>query len=112
MKLPSAGVAIIALEKLRDYLLSLEGEDGRSQAIFFGGLGYTRDGWVTLEAGPRSQIRPQDAEELTPSRFGRKFAIRASLVGPSGIVTGVATIWIIQFGEEVPRFVTAYPKKL
>jgi hypothetical protein len=109
VKLPRASEAIIPAEKLRDYLLSLESEESRSKAIFFARLGYTRGEWAALERDLRSQILPLDAEEAAPSRFGRKFIIPGSLTGPSGATSGVTTIWIIRFGEEEPRLVTAYP---
>lgn len=109
MKLPGAGEAVIAPEKLRDYLLSLESEESRSKAIFFARLGYTREEWTALERDLRSQILSLDAEETAPTRFGRKFIIRGSLTGPAGATSGVTTIWIIRFGEEEPRLVTAYP---
>jgi hypothetical protein len=110
LNLPNADQAIIPPEKLRDYLLSMDNEDGRSKAIFLARLGYTRERWSILEADLRSHILSLAAEETTPSKFGRKFTIRGPLQGPSGEAV-LTSIWIIRHGEEVPRFVTAYPAR-
>jgi len=47
-------------------------------------------------------------EEQTP--YGHKYAIRATLVGPSGGSADVVSVWVVRTGEEFPRFVTAYPE--
>jgi hypothetical protein len=44
-----------------------------------------------------------------PSSFGEKYEVRGEIVGPSGRAV-VVTVWIILEGEDVPRFVTAYPE--
>lgn len=33
-----------------------------------------------------------------------------TLVGPSGRSADVLSVWIVRTGEELPRFVTAYPE--
>ena len=111
MRLPNAEKAVIQSEKLRDYLLSPEHPLGRFKAAFFASLGYTRDDWVILEADLRSQHLLLDAEEGERSKYGRKFIITGPLRGPSGVTAQVTTVWIVRTGEEVARFVTAYPSR-
>ena len=41
--------------------------------------------------------------------YGQKYLVRGILKGPSGRAAEVVTVWIIQSGEGVPRFVTAFP---
>ena len=105
MRLPNAERAIIAPEKLRDYLLSPERSGGK--AAFFERLGYTRADWQRLESDFRASLT-SEAEEVAPTQFGRKFVIRAALTGASGATEEVLSVWIIRAGEEVPRFVTTY----
>jgi len=49
-------------------------------------------------------------EERT--QYGQEYAIRATLVGPSGSSADVTSVWIVRTGEDFPRFVTAYPEDL
>jgi len=41
--------------------------------------------------------------------YGEKYKISGRLKGPSGLSGGIVTVWIVLSGEEIPRFVTAYP---
>ena len=111
MKLPNAGRAMIPVEKLRDYLLSPDSEEGRSKAAFLESLGYTKNEWSVLDSHLRSQILPLDAEEVAPTKYGRKFIIRGLLTGPTGGTGPFVTVWMIPVGNDVPRFVTGYPDK-
>lgn len=109
MRLPNAAEAIIAPEKLRDYLLSSEHPAGGHKSAFFDGLGYTREDWEVLERALRDQHLALDAEEEETTEWGRMFVITAPLMGPRGRQAGVRSVWIIRREEEAPRFVTAYP---
>ena len=109
MTLPNADRAVIEGAKLFDYLLSRSHPVGRFKAKFFTSLGYFREGWERLEADLRSQHLSQPATLVATTRHGRKYEIRAMLKGPSGPAAEVLSVWIIRPGEEVPRFVTAYP---
>lgn len=109
MRLPNAGQAIIPQEKLRDYLTSTAHPIGRFKAAFFRSLGYTDKNWQELEAAIRGQHLPMDAREETPTSYGRKFTITKTLKGPAGGEANVTSVWVIRSGEDVPRFVTAYP---
>jgi len=108
MKLPNINQAIVPSEKLRDYLLSFSHPVGKFKAVFFRTLGYTDKNWQQLELAIRSLLK-QDAFERERTNFGQKYEIRGTIVGPSGKQANIITIWIIREGEEVPRFITAYP---
>jgi hypothetical protein len=43
------------------------------------------------------------------TQHGRKYVIRANLKGPNGRTFAMQSIWIVLKGEDLPRFVTAYP---
>jgi outer membrane receptor for Fe3+-dicitrate len=110
LRIPNAERAIIEAAKLHAYLLSRDHPIGRFKAAFFLALGYSAENWRQLEADLRSQHLSQGAtaEEQTP--YGRKYTIRATLVGPSGGSAEVVSVWVLRTGEEFPRFVTAYPE--
>jgi hypothetical protein len=107
--LPNSSKAVIAPEKLRDYLLSPTHPIGRYKALFFRALGYDQTIWRQLESQLRSLLaRP--AEPLESTEYGTKYAITAPLTGLNGRMAEIVSVWIILAGEDTPRFVTAYPK--
>ena len=109
MRIPNAEGAVIEPAKLHAYLLSRDHPIGRFKAAFFLALGYSAENWRQLEADLRSQHLSRDAtEEQTP--YGHKYAIRATLVGPSGGSAEVVSVWVVRTTEEFPRFVTTYPE--
>ena len=110
MQIPNANRAVIDPTKLHGYLLSRSHQVGRFKAAFFLALGYSPEDWRRLEADLRSQHLPKDATPEERTSYGQKYAIRATLVGPSGSSADVVSVWFVRRGEEFPRFVTAYPE--
>ena len=110
MRIPNADRAIIDPVKLYGYLLSPSHPIGRLKAAFFRALGYSAEEWRQLGTDLRSQHLSQDVtlEEQTP--YGRKYSISATRIGPSGSSADVVSVWFVRTGEEIPRFVTAYPE--
>jgi hypothetical protein len=106
---PNAASAIIAPEKLRDYLLSPTHPIGRYKSVFFRSLGYSQELWENLGRDLRGLLGG-DAVQLELTEHGQKVAFRGSITGPNGRSARVATVWIILTGENVVRFVTAYPE--
>jgi hypothetical protein len=101
--------AILDEAKVRDYLLSHEHAVGRFKAAFFETLGYSQEGWQRLQEDLLELCRTGGAAEGQSSQFGRKYEVRGTLQGPSGRHADVVTVWMILVGENVPRFVTAFP---
>ncbi len=108
MKLPARD-AIIPPDKVRDYLLSRTHPDGRAKAEYLGGLGYSQETFLQLEADLREQLLCRDAQPLRASIYGQKYEILGPLTGPNGSTGWVRTIWIILTGETTPRLVTLIP---
>jgi hypothetical protein len=101
--------AVVPAEKLRDYLLSPTHPIGRYKATFFRTLGYDQSNWQVLGGDLRSLLS-LNAEQLDVTEYGRKYAVTGSITGPNGRLAEIVSVWIILAGEEMPRFVTAYPK--
>ena len=110
MQIPNADRAVIDPAKLHGYLLSRNHPVGRFKAAFFLTLGSSSEGWRQLETDLRDQHLSQDATREERTRYGQKYAIRATLVGPSGSSAEVVSVWVVRTGEEFPRFLTAYPE--
>ena len=79
------------------------------QSRVLSGLGYSPEDWRRLEADLPSRHPSKDATPEEGTSYGQKYAIRATLVGPSGQSADVVSVWVVRRGEEFPRFVTAYP---
>ncbi|NUO78657.1 hypothetical protein HUU05_01150 [candidate division KSB1 bacterium] len=109
MKLPNRENAYIPPAKLKGYLLSETHVDGRSKARFFRAFGYDEANVELLERGLLLIARNQEVHEEVVSQFGIKYVIDGSLQTPSGRTINSRTVWIIEEGEEHPRFVTAVP---
>jgi hypothetical protein len=107
--LPGAEQAVVDAAKLRDYLLSHEHPVGRFKAVFFEALGYGRMDWMRLRTDLVGVARSGAASEGGSGPFGRKYEVRGTLEGPSGRRAEVVTVWVVLIGDNVPRFVTAYP---
>jgi hypothetical protein len=87
-------------------LVSLPKDD---KSKFLAQAGYTLDNWQQLEWDLRAQILSQPAELVEITRYGEKYAIRATLTGINSVELNVVTIWIVT--ESVAKFVTLVPDK-
>jgi len=110
LPIPNADRAVIEPTKLHDYLLSRTHPIGRFKAAFFQALGYSSEDWRQLEADLRSQHLPKGAAADEPTPYGRKYVIRATLIGPGGASAALVSVWVVRAGEDFARFVTEYPE--
>ena len=79
------------------------------EARFFRPLGFDETNTDTLERGLISIAHSEDVKEVVSSTYGTKYIIDGLLQTPAGEFAQMRTIWIIDIGQEHPRFVTAYP---
>ena len=107
--LPNAGRAVIDPVKLHGYLLSTTHPIGRFKARFFAALGFVAERWSEFDTALRAQHLVSEAEAGSLEPHGQFFTIRAMLKGPTGASAVVVSVWLVQTGEDHPRFVTAYP---
>jgi len=109
MKLPNSENAYIPLAKLKDYLLSENHAAGRSKAKFFRAFGFDETNIEVLEHGLIMIARNQEVNEVLSSVHGAKYIIDGTLSTPIGRIVNLKTVWIIDKGQDHPRFVTAIP---
>jgi hypothetical protein len=110
MTIPNADRAVIDAAKIRDYLLSDTHPVGRFKATFFSALGYSTDSWERLRDDLLNLVRTAPAAPGTPSAFGRTFQVDGMLTGPLNRSAEVRTVWMTHTSEDIPRFVTAFPR--
>jgi hypothetical protein len=109
MKLPNREKAYIPLPKLHNYLLSKIHSIGKWKAGFFLSLGFDATKADDLERHLIAIAHSEDVREVMSSTHGTKYVVDGLLQAPDGRSVQMRTVWIIDVGEDRPRFVTAYP---
>lgn len=109
MKLPSLEKAVIPRPKLVDYLLSTTHRDGRHKAAFFNAFGFFAEDWQFLAAKLLRHASEHDVVKQEESPFGVRYVIEGIMLMADDREAFVRSVWFIETGEKVPRFVTAYP---
>lgn len=110
MRIPNADKAIIAPEKLRDYLLNPAHRRGASKARLLLACGYRAAEWHVLETDLRMQHLVADFAATKTNPYGTRFEISAPLAAPSGRRILVQSVWQIDKGTDLPRLITLYPR--
>lgn len=109
MKLPCAKKAVISVPKLKNYLLSESHPVGRLKAKFFHKYGFNKENVALLEKELRAIVENEKVKKLIESNYGIKYIIDGDLHGITKQKVRIRTVWIREFEERLPRFVTAYP---
>jgi hypothetical protein len=110
MRLPNCENAFIASSKLEGYLLSGTHPAGQSKAKFFRPISFDETTLQALQTGLFVIARESEVTQVIPSHHGMKYIIDGPLSTPIGQVVVIRTSWIIDTGQDIPRFVTAYPR--
>ncbi|MFI5202158.1 MAG: DUF6883 domain-containing protein [Candidatus Kapaibacterium sp.] len=98
--------AIIAIEKVRDYLLKPRIKHDKSGFLRL--AGYEREQYEILLNDIRDQFLPSEAQFQERKKYGEYYAIRGFLQGPNGRQLRVKTVWIVDLQGDI-RFVTLVP---
>ena len=109
MKLPNQESAVIAPDKLAQYLLNTEHKRGGHKARVLLDFGYDATLWQQLETDIRRFHLDADVEVVRQTSHGTRYDIRAPLHTPSGRILTVRTIWQIDEGTDFPRLITLFP---
>ncbi|MBM4135568.1 MAG: hypothetical protein FJ241_01920, partial [Nitrospira sp.] len=107
MKLQNSQSAEVNLQKLLDYLLSDSHPIGKSKAKYLRSFGFSNANVELLKQGLITIAQTEDVKEVISSTHGVKYVIDGSLQTPVKVFIKLRTIWIIEKGEEVARFITA-----
>jgi hypothetical protein len=110
MKVPNADQAVIAQDKLCNYLLNVSHRRGASKARLLMAMGYRIDNWQRLEADIRTQHLTQEVDSVVDTDYGPRYEIVASLLGPAGWSATFRSVWQIDTGTVMPRLITMHPE--
>jgi hypothetical protein len=84
MKLPNPEHAVIAPDKLVQYLLNIEHKRGGHKARVLGDFGYRVAQWQQLQSDIRRFHLQADVETVRQTPYGTRYEIRAPLQTPNG----------------------------
>ena len=107
-KLPNAEQAIVARQKITQYLLKSDHPDNGGKAKFFAASGFGQNNADLLEQALRQHPLTNDVFRISRTEFGVKYVVQCCLRSPGGRNPCINTVWIDD-GAGAPRFVTAYP---
>lgn len=110
MPIPNADRATIPVEKLTAYLLNPAHKRGGTKARLLLSLGYQSDVPEVLESDLRAQHLSLNATRTSQNPYGIVYEIEGPITTPSGRTVRFCSIWQIDTGTEVPRFITMYPR--
>lgn len=109
MKLPNSTNVLIPKEKLENYVLSETHSTGKFKAKFFRKLGFNETNISFFEKALRKLAKSAEIKNETISQFGTKYILDGKIDSLMGKTVTVRTVWIIEKGQNRPRFVTVYP---
>ena len=109
MPIPNADRATIAVEKLTAYLLNPSHKRGGAKARLLISLGYRTSTPEILESDLRQHVF-FNATRTSQNPYGIGYEIEGLITTPSGRTVRFCSIWQIDTGREVPRFITMYPR--
>lgn len=109
MKLPNAELAAVPEDKVTRYLLAEDHPIGRAKAAFFAAFGFSAQAWGQMVGALRQHAGQHEVARVEASPFGTRYVIEGALIAPDGRSPVVRTVWFVEAGDDVPRFVTAYP---
>ena len=101
---PNCREAFVEDPKL-GYLLRPEDKGG-----VFLRLGFTPEEPETLRAALLEHACSAGVARTERTRYGLKFVLAGPMRSPDRRDPAIASVWILEDGEEVARFVTAYPE--
>ena len=110
MRLPNAEQAIVAREKITDYLLSETSERGRHKSRFFRSFGFHPDRWQEFAEVLQVQGSAYEVAQVMDTIHGRSYTVVGEIETPDQRNPRIRTVWLIEPGSNVPRFITAYPR--
>jgi hypothetical protein len=110
MTVPNADRAIIAAEKLTGYLLDMSHKRGGPKARLLLSVGYRSDSPQSLESDLRLQHLSLEVTRTQENAYGVVYEIEGPIKTPSGKTVRFCSIWQVDTGTDVPRFITMYPR--
>ena len=76
---------------------------------FFTKLGFTTDAWQDLAKALLRHADDNKVAKTEDSPFGTRYIIEGEILAPKGKIATIRSVWFLETGKHIPRFVTSYP---
>lgn len=108
MRMPNGDKAVVDIEKLSQYCLSVVHPRGRHKArVFESALGITAKDADDLRRDLLDAARNRDAIPADQDEYGARYVVDFNVSGSRGKAK-VRSVWIVLADEDFPRFVSCY----
>jgi len=107
-QLPNAALAHVEDAKVRNYLLNPGNLQNQGKAGQFGQYGFVQDQWQVLADALCKHPTVNPVVRTAASPHEVKYGVECSLETPDRRNPCLRSVWIIEYGQERPRLVTAY----
>jgi hypothetical protein len=107
MTLPNGDRAVVELEKLVGYCLSLHHPRGRNKARVFASIGIRENDAEELRTALLEAAKDQEAQLGGLDPYGQRYVLDFDLVRQGRAVT-IRSTWIVLTGDELPRLTSCY----
>ncbi len=109
MIIPKAENAVIDIQKLRDYCLNLEHDDGKYKArLFLSILGMRADNAEELRQILLEVVKTHEAQLGKRDNFGQRYTLDFTIEWQNRRAT-LRSSWIIEHNSGIPKLTTCYP---
>ena len=109
LKLPNYEQAVVPERKITAYLLSPNHPDGSSKEKFFTAFGFSANNWEIFANALLRHVTDNEVTKIEDSPFGTRYVVDGILFTPDDRKPLIRSVWFIEEGETIPKFVTAYP---
>ncbi len=108
-RIPYVEICDVDLRKIKEYLLNLSHEEGKSKARFFHCMGFNSEEPEILRKALKSHAITHNIKEQKVSKYGTKYIVQSNLITPDGRNPKMISVWFVENKENIPKLVTAYP---
>ncbi len=111
MKLPNNSKAVVNEDKIKDYILNRSHPDGSHKAKYFESFGFNVNHSDILSESLIEHSIENDVIKVIETNYGTKYIVEGKIKTPDKRNPKVRTIWFIESNENIPKFITVYPRK-
>jgi len=106
---PNAALAVVDPAKISAYLLVEDHPEGGPKAVFFKRFGFSLRAPEALASALIEHVATYQVIRVRVTVFGAKYEVTGPLLAPDGRLPKVKSVWTIDHGKSIPRFITAFP---
>jgi hypothetical protein len=111
-RLPHLDRAVVAEDKIANYLLSVRHSAGRAKAHFLESFGFRTHDWRVLRDAIVAHAAANDISVSHQNRFGTRYEIDGPLPSQDGRNPTVRVVWFVATQDNIPRLVTLVPRRI